>query len=184
MQNLAGIDNADKVIKKELFRCGINPIVLDKSDGEVKSFIGGELHGFTFYRRWSYWSVAGKMPLEFAEQLYNHPIGKTDIRASGHCGCIEPKDAITWFYGDKVVNSLHTKEIYEKWILEHPETNVVYKLAKKELEDNIFSDDHTNHIPYVMSYDIDTEVGLYIFAEKIKQMKALEEVNKRQSGGF
>ena len=125
-RNLAGIQDCDKLIEKELIearipiRSGyknwkyIKPkrtengcrILNNWYDGrifhcksEVYFHIMGKLDEFTFTRAWYYYMVDGSVPIEIAKKIYENPIGKKDVRAYGHCGCIEPKG--------KSVNSYH-----------------------------------------------------------------------------
>ena len=47
---------------------------------------------FSFYRNWYYYVVSGYVPMEAAIELYEHPIGKKDVRVEGHCGCPDPRE--------------------------------------------------------------------------------------------
>lgn len=105
MKNLAGYKEADAVISEELRRCMIDQRRLtdDEKRGEVPATIGGTLGRFTFRRAWYYWTVRGDVPIAIAERLYADPIGATDIRVAGHCGCPPPSK---WATGG-VVTSYH-----------------------------------------------------------------------------
>jgi len=91
MLNLAGRDDCDQYIVEELVCVKIKVVRGERMAGEVPASITGILGPFVFERRWAYWAVKGPMPLRVAEELYADPIGKTDIRIAGHCGCPAPK---------------------------------------------------------------------------------------------
>jgi hypothetical protein len=71
---------------------------------------GNPYFDFLFDRRWYYWSVKGKVPLEVAQEMYANPIGRKDVRVAGHCGCPEPKIGeygTDWDNGRWVVSCYH-----------------------------------------------------------------------------
>ena len=93
MKNLAGDKDCDVDIEGELTRARIDIVRSDEPiGGEVPARLTGSLDGFTFERRWYYWSVSGPMPLALAEEMYADPIGAGDVRVQGHCACPPPKD--------------------------------------------------------------------------------------------
>jgi len=92
MENLAGNADCDVQIERELIRCGIEVIRGEKTNREVSSSIIGKLGEFEFVRAWYYWTVRGNVPLEVARELYADPVGKTDVRVAGHCGCPPPEE--------------------------------------------------------------------------------------------
>ena len=104
MQNLAGNPNCDKYIECELNRCGIE-IIKNEANlrNEVPATIEGKLGKFRFVRAWYYWMVDGPVPLDIAGKLYSDPVGKTDIRVMGHCGCPSPDE---WAH-DGFIHSYH-----------------------------------------------------------------------------
>ena len=80
MENLAGNQNADKIIKEELYLAGIPIIKTDASKGEVPYSFIGKIGKWTFRRAWYYWITSvdkGEkgMILNSAMILYNkkHP---------------------------------------------------------------------------------------------------------------
>ena len=97
MQNLAGSDRADKIIEQELNRSHISIVRHDElRGGEVPTHFTGELSregetAFEFERAWYYWMVSGNVPLAVAQELYDDPVGRTDVRVVGHCGCPPPE---------------------------------------------------------------------------------------------
>jgi len=104
MINLAGSKDANLVINRELKVCRIDPVEhTENVPGEVPTNLTGKLGPFEFHRAWYYWIVKGPVPLNVARKLYADPAGRYDVRAGGHCGCVEPE---TQCYGN-VVNTYH-----------------------------------------------------------------------------
>ncbi len=124
MQNLAGDENCDEFIARELSRSRINAVQGKRSCREVPASITGKLGPFTFTRAWYYWMVSGPTPLAVAKELYADPVGRADVRVEGHCGCPAPE---------------------KPWTI------------RKDGEE------------FVMSYHIDTEVGLRLFTDTIRK---------------
>ena len=62
-----------------------------------------------FTRAWYYWCVSGYVPLHVAEEMYENPNGRKDIRANGHCGCPPPSEQLHYHKvcGMDVVDSYH-----------------------------------------------------------------------------
>ncbi len=74
----------------ELKAAGINVTIWPSwNNGEVPSLAIGELSGWTFQRRWYYWSAEGPgIPPDVAEKL--HASHGREVRVEGHCGCPSP----------------------------------------------------------------------------------------------
>lgn len=132
-------------------RCGIPP--------------SGELHGFTFVPSGSYyWIVQGALPLEVALRLYDDPVGRSDIRVTGHCACPPPEDPwITWRTPDgrEVVPSDQEEGL----------ATLASKglISDRYLDQFVFTDDRSEAIGTIDLYHIDTEVGLRLFVDTIKE---------------
>lgn len=47
---------------------------------------------FAFARQWYYYTATGYVPMDVAIELYEHPIGRKDVRVQGHCGCPDPRE--------------------------------------------------------------------------------------------
>jgi hypothetical protein len=92
MRNLAGDPNCDRSITDELQAVGVPRVTGEKSGHEVNASVTGKLGPFKFSRAWYYWVVEGPTPLHVAEELYKNPIGRTEVRCGGHCGCPAPAD--------------------------------------------------------------------------------------------
>ncbi len=104
MKNLAGDRSADAVLRAELEACGIESVSTGMNpNAEVPASYIGTLGSFKFYRCWYYWAVEGPMPLTVANEMYQHPDGRRDVRVAGHCGCPPPSE---WAH-DNFVGSYH-----------------------------------------------------------------------------
>jgi hypothetical protein len=95
MRNLAGSTEADDYIRRELERSRVSAVEVECGSGEVPYSVIGRLGAFVFTRGWSYWVVTGPVPLIVAEELHADPVGCTDIRAEGHCGCPPPAEWVS-----------------------------------------------------------------------------------------
>jgi hypothetical protein len=105
MKNLAGNNNCDTFIKKELKLAGVPVVhVYFEHPHEVPFTVIGKLGDFTFRRAWYYWVVNGPVPMSVAIELYNNPIGRKDIRVDGHCGCPAPDE---WCHGSEFISLYH-----------------------------------------------------------------------------
>lgn len=173
MRNLAGkpTEEIDRELRRELERCGIAVIEENPIDHpEVKTTIRGALGDLRFTRHWYYWAVNGPVPLEIARRLYEDPVGRTDIRVAGHCGCPAPEGRVSYLAPD---GKLLVPES------EHAEWGRVFKAQVQvvlEETNSRFSDDlKRDGKPFVLSYHIDSELGLYIFVQTIKNAIAAKE---------
>jgi hypothetical protein len=92
MRNLAGDPKCDSSIIDELQAAGVERVKGEKTGREVDASVSGKLGSFTFRRAWYYWVVEGPTPLHVAEEMYKNPIGRTEVRCGGHCGCPAPAD--------------------------------------------------------------------------------------------
>lgn len=124
MKNLAGNRECDVYIEHELKRAriAIERVELPERS-EVPYRMIGRLGPIEFRRYWAYWVANGPVPIEIAHRLYADPVGRTDIRVDGHCGCPEP---------------------------EPPWTEII------------------DGAEYVMTYHIDSEIGLRVFADAVR----------------
>jgi hypothetical protein len=163
MKNLAGVPECDDYIRVELTKARINIVPCDLVGSEVPYRLEGQLGPFHFRRAWYYWVANGLMPLKFAQELYADPIGKTDIRVAGHCGCPPPEKP--WIrYIDPNGVHLVPQEEYDEFVRCFKE-----KVPKIMEEQNFrFSDDlERDGEAYVECYHIDTQEGLRLFADVI-----------------
>lgn len=113
MKNLAGNSGCDPHIVAELQAAGIDLVHhTSPLKQEVPASVTGRLtkNGkpvFEFTRAWYYWVVGGRVPLDVARELYANPIGATDVRVVGHCGCPPPEDWVTIIKGKRYVFGYH-----------------------------------------------------------------------------
>lgn len=166
MRNLAGNDRAinDQYILKELTRCGIPAETFDCGRAEVQCTLRGRLGPAVFTRAWTYWIVDTHMPLHLARRMYEHPVGVTDIRVAGHCGCPAPVDPwIEWHdpETDKKYAKMKDADDMFKFKNNHPE------MFEKFMNEHMFHDDPASvgAVGTIDSYHIDSELGLYVFVQ-------------------
>lgn len=173
MKNLAGDNNCDRDIERELTRCGIEIVRGERSPHEVGASITGRLGAFTFTRAWYYWMVVGPMPLVAARKLYTDPVGKTDIRVTGHCGCPSPDDPpwATHYAADgrQLVHDRGGEEpaAFDKMIASG-------FLKQEEKDKYLFVPDPAAvaYKSFIESYHVDSELGLYVLANTIRGLGA------------
>lgn len=167
MENLAGKKDCDKEIENELTRCGIEIVRNQPRERKVPSSLRGKLGQFSFARAWYYWVVTGPTPLNIAQELFSDPVGKTDIRVVGHCGCPPPEAPwITWrTAADQRIVIPKNQEA--EWIA----FSETLPSLKTEMEKYIFNDNPSSvgAKPFIESYHIDTEIGLRLFADTLKK---------------
>jgi hypothetical protein len=177
MKNLAGNKLCDDIISTELIRCKIPLRKLDKiaEHSEVPYTVYGELSRFTFKRAWYYYVIEGYMPLHLAEIIYADPVGKTDIRADGHCGCVPPIELAHWFnkFTGRRLHKLIEKEQAEKILAtltdEDKKLSVYIELKKFLTEREFVERPDLVGTGYISCYHIDTEIGLRLFADTIQE---------------
>ena len=103
------------------------------------------------------------MPLKWAQELYEDPIGKTDVRVAGHCGCPAPVSPWLEWIDDNGVK-LVPQDQYDEFVR-------VFKDKVPEImkEQNFrFSEDlERDGKAYVNCYHINTQEGLRLFADMI-----------------
>lgn len=192
-KNLAGrnrpMEKNDKQITAELTRAGITAAPWDCENSEVRTTVCGKLiitdfvgaledvcsnkvalpRGWcgTFTRAWTYWTVSCRVPVELAKRIYANPVGRTDIRVGGHCGCIAPAgNYIEWrcpMSGRKYA-TMKDREDVEKFKDNHP------GMYTKFILEHEFHDDPASigAVGTVDSYHIDTELGLYVFVQFLR----------------
>lgn len=170
MKNLAGVPDCDDYIRMELKKARIPAIDGERVNHEVAYSVTGRLAfpyhpfgAFSFRRAWYYWVAIGDMPVALAKELYADPIGKTDIRVSGNCGCPPPEEPfLTWKDADGY-------ELVKE--SERPEFERCFKDKMLELMEKQklrFSNDRSRDgKAYVDVYHIDTQEGLRLFADII-----------------
>lgn len=166
MKNLAGNKDCDILIEQELARSRIEIVRGERRCGEVPASIIGKLGSFTFRRAWYYWIVEGNIPLSMARELYEDPVGKTDVRVSGHCMCPLPDEWVTWLDkdGKECISSKDRKELDElckRSSLVSGSDLDKYRVSDSPTEDGFSA--------FITLYHIDTEIGLRLFADMIRK---------------
>jgi hypothetical protein len=96
LPNLAGNQDCDLFVPKELERAGIESLKLPFiTKGEVPTRYVGHVNGWKFDRAWCYWIARADNDLllfKHADPL--HEEFGTMVRVDGHCGCPSPRE---WF---------------------------------------------------------------------------------------
>lgn len=179
-KNLAGNSDASQQILYELKYANIPVIEMTDNIGEVPSpYVGylgvknleniptdkiiniHDFFKFTFYRRWTYYSVSGLVPFLVAKKI--NEIHRNDIRVNGYAGGTDVENHLTWYADDG--SKLALKK----------ELNGLSEKIRQTLLDNknyLFVDKYEgNGNPYIDLYHIDTQEGLDYF------VKALEDNN-------
>jgi len=167
MINLAGRELADDTIKLELKESRI-PIhkFFGQHKHEVPWTYQGQLFGWVFTRAWYYWIAVGRMPLPAAKYLYDKDIDKA-VRVAGHCAAPSPKewaehfdiDGNGLFHFEKEPSK--SSSLYPFWLdvllkgmyVDHPDEQATYS--------------------YVNTYHIDTQLGLNLFADTLRELEYL-----------
>lgn len=161
------IERNDKQICIELKRVGLNVVPWDCGTSEVRTNNCGALGPSRFHRAWTYWMFSGRVPLEMAKRIYKHPVGFSDIRVGGHCGCIAPEgNYVEWRdpETDKKYATLSDLAEITKLKDKYPD------MYTKFTDEHLFQNDPASFGARgtVDSYHIDTELGLYVFVQFLK----------------
>lgn len=168
MKNLAGNKECDVDIERELTRCGIEIVRDQPREGEVPSSLRGTLGSLTFSRAWYYWMVRGSVPLAIAKELYADPVGRTDIRVNGHCGCPAPGGEDGGYATWRDPETMKQLVTHDEWNDLQRRTEELPSL-KPYLDESQPSDDPTTGEAFIEGYHIDSEVGLRLFADILKK---------------
>ncbi len=169
MKNLAGDDNCDREIRRELERARIEIVEGERSTHEVPASLTGKLGPFTFRRAWYYWVAEGPMPIKMARELYADPVGKDDVRVGGHCGCPSPdKYGATYYdadglqlYSDPTGEEARKQAHFLEKGFITPEQCSLYRFVPDKRAAAVRA--------IVDCYHIDSEVGLRLFADTIRE---------------
>lgn len=152
----------ERDLKRQLTRCGI--VVLDGTP------IVGQLGAFTFRFYNYYWIASGPMPLLLAREIYDHPVGK-DIRAGGDGPGRHPEVYCTTYFAADGTELLSDPDgSQEKQLNEWVDKGVVPPALMKGKR---FVPDAKGSYAYaqVLTYHIDSEPGLYVFAEFARRVR-------------
>jgi len=139
-------------------RCGI------RSDGYVARDV-------VVRRSYSYyWVAEGLIPHSVARKLYEHPIGSTDIRVNGNCTCPAPEGHQLTFRaldGSEVINDPDGKQEWE-WDEYATKEGAIWEGFRTHKP--VFSRDAFSIAEaFIDMYHIDSELGLYVFVQTIRE---------------
>jgi len=170
MKNLSGDWECDIEIECELTRCGIEIVRNQLRPWEVPSSLRGKLGNFEFFRAWRYWIVTGRVPLQIARELYSDPVGKTDIRVNGHCGCPPPEGRqILWL--DKKGRKLLPMSEWDSIVNRLGEDDPIARDIRNNPKIRFVNNPAAEGKGFISFYHIDTEIGLRVFADTLKKHK-------------
>lgn len=179
MKNLAGVDDADKTIKEELYLAGIQELPETPKHSEVPYTIIGRLGNWKFRRAWYYWVATVEyrpdgLIVKDAMELHNskNPIDPekilgTSIRSGGDCSCPSP-DGYTAqpVYDDdldtQLINLGYKKEYSELLKKSYIPINMG-EIADLSIAGKI------DVKRYVDCYHIDDQIGLNEFVKFLKK---------------
>lgn len=168
MINLAGAKDCDEQISEELKIAKIELVHGPRSTGEVASTITGKMGAFTFYRAWYYWVAKGPLPLAAARELYANPDAQKTVRVAGHCGCPPPEAPwITWrdAEGNEIIHMKEKAQIDDFIKKGH--------IKPEQMEKRRYSEQPDTFNGFVDSYHIDSQLGLCLYADKIREVSAV-----------
>lgn len=169
MINLAGHKDADRIILDELRRCRIEAVEHHAYfDTEVRTKYTGRLGPFSFRRACRYWVANGPVPIAVARELYADPVGVTDIRVDGHCGCPAPGEFGTRWVDLDGRKVLSMAEHASATRYAASDSDIIAKVGRDVLAEHRFDEDPTRFEGFIDTYHIDSEVGLRIFADMIR----------------
>jgi len=176
MENLAGNDSCDKIIRDELEDCLIASVDTGRLQAEVPSSLTGVLGPYRFRRAWRYYVMEGPVPMKVAEELYADPIGKKDVRVAGHCECPPPEEPWIGVYDPWTLTSVRVRDDYRRQITKALELNSPGEI-ESEMERAekhfVMVDDEPERYGFrgICSYHIDSLAGLRLFADTIRKHK-------------
>lgn len=169
MRNLAGDPDCDHEIRRELTRARIDIVEGERSTREVAASLTGKLGAFTFSRAWRYWVVSGPMPVEEARKLYADPVGCTDVRVNGHCGCPSPDEGPWATHYDAAGKRLESDRGGEELQLQAHFLKMGFITQEQCDKYRLVPDPKAAAATsFVEVYHIDSEVGLRLFADAVR----------------
>jgi hypothetical protein len=167
MRNLAGAEDAAERCAQELSAAGVKIILGEwPRHSEVKTRITGKVGGITLTRAWRYWRAKGLVPLDVALRLYEHPVGRREVRVAGHCMSPPPKDPWLVYHdeqGEVSVDPSGEQEAQvDAFIRAHPEA-AQFRPRFVRSKDGLRA--------FVGCYHIDSAEGLKLFADAMKVLR-------------
>ena len=163
MINLAGKskEESSERVRLELKAAGVELVETDPTNREVQSIWEGKIGNVKFVRAWTYYSVEGLFPLDFAEKVCE-AFPKT-IRATGHCGCPKPSECCRYINDEG-----QTYISLEEW-----------KQFLTFVEKGYISEEKLHEVttsmelckPFIKDFDIDEQEALEFFVEELKKIQ-------------
>ena len=172
MKNLAGDKNCDVTIIRELEMARIPIMDVPKNDGEVPFTKTGNIKGLEFYRSWYYWSIDCRIPLAIAKEIYKDPACTKDVRAGGYAGGSPPEQQCSRF-SVKTGKHVVTQKQYDD-AKEWAKDDILNQFLGED--DMILNDDTFES--FVTTYHIDTELGLRVFIDFLRQYKLIPQIGE------
>lgn len=169
MINLNGNEQCDRFIKVELERARIPVEHALAHRNMVPYTLVGRLGEIAFSRAWTYWVARGLVPIETAEELYNDPVGRTDVRVAGHAAAPPPLEWSDWITADgRIVYPAYREAAHVAFLERNPDVTP---------SNDLFSDDpeELGAKRFVTTYHIDTEVGLRVFSDILRARSLVTE---------
>lgn len=155
-------------IKKGLRWARITPLPsADFGNSSSPLAVLGELE---LSHRSYYWVVTGFIPLGAAIKLYDDPVGRDLIRVTGHCGCPNPREFVTWKESpdpkSRIITDRKNEADFNRVIAIAP------TMAKKmqEAKDKLIFVDDPSAVGYgfIENYHIDGDLGLRVFVDILR----------------
>lgn len=155
----------DRAIVRALGRAQMEVFRLDQPSGDPPSRLRGKLGPIEIARGPSCWIADGPLPLAVASALYQHPIGRREIRIAGRADPPPPEAPwIVWYtaHGERVY-PVHLQARFRMTCEHSP------GLARMS-PGAIFHDDPATigATPYIDLYQIDSEDGLQVFGSVLR----------------
>jgi len=177
MKNLAGDNDANRLVREELFLAGI-PMEYEQSKGEVPYKTIGRIGSWTFHRAWYYWIVSVSkdekgLPLDIAMEMHlrKHPtddkrIMGESIRSGGHASSPSPDEYGAQPFYDEDLND-RLKEIGEyKEVIFNGTTYPDITVGKIS---QLCNEGKLKVKRYVNCYHVDDQIGLNVLANVLKK---------------
>lgn len=166
-RNMAGkpVEEVDNELRSELTICGVEIVEspIELAHPEVHTHLTGKLgDNITMFRNWYYWVVKCEIPVEVAQEMFDDPAGRRDVRVVGYAGNVDSLDHwVDYRKGDTIVARTETKPAdYDTPAWDGYRDKI------------IFVDDPANEPGvrgFIGSYHIDSEIGLRYFADTVKK---------------
>lgn len=113
-----------------------------------------------------YWIASGPVPLAVADELYEHPLGRSAVRVDGDCTCPAPREnRIAWYTPDG-------RRVYrfESALNQVPMSPLMAQIYEEYRSLLVFHDQPEQiATPYVELYHIDGDEALALFDSVLRK---------------